>query len=35
MKMDVKEYEIEVIEGAVETRSRYKPLMMNVIQEAR
>ena len=35
VKMDVDGYEIEVIEGAVETRSRYKPLMMNVILEAR
>ena len=35
MKMDVEEYEIEVIEGAGETLSRYKPLMMHVIQEAR
>jgi hypothetical protein len=35
MKMDVKAYEIWVIEGAGETRSRYKPVMMNVILEAR
>ena len=34
MKMDVKGYEIKVIEGAVETLSRYKPLMMNVVMEA-
>ena len=35
VKMDVDGYEIDVIEGAGETRSRYKPLMMNVILEAR
>jgi hypothetical protein len=33
--MDVDGYEIDVTEGAGEMRSRCKPLMMNVILEAR
>ena len=35
VKMDVDGYEIDVIEGAGETLSRYKPVMMHVILEAR
>jgi FkbM family methyltransferase len=35
VQMDVDGYEIDVIEGAGETRSRDKPVIMNVIQEAR
>ena len=35
MKTDVDGYEIKVIEGAGETLSRDKPVIMNVILEAR